>query len=307
MLLKKAKICIYFFISLILIFFFIVLKKYKNVEFKAKNEVNIVFIADSKYKDYLKPAIMSAILNKNKDSVYNIYILAVNIDSNTIKEYEKLATQNANIIIKELDIDRLKGIGNYAVVNSRITRTDLFKLILPLILKDLDKILCIDVDTLILGDLSELYNTDITNKYLAAVFYYYKYDTQYNNGVMLMNLKKMRDDFIVNKLLEAKKYDRYRRIMTQDAYNYAIPINKIKDISPVYNLKPTYRNKKVDLKILINYKFLYGVWNIHTGENYDNRAIIIHYFGDDKPWNNDNLPYAKEWNDYYKLSNTKKL
>ena len=38
--------------------------------------VNIVFTTDTKYKEYLKVAIKSAIVNKNKDSVYNIIILA---------------------------------------------------------------------------------------------------------------------------------------------------------------------------------------------------------------------------------------
>lgn len=69
------------------------------------------------------------------------------------------------------------------------------RLYLPKI-KGLDKVLYLDTDTVICGDISSLYNTDISDyEYAAALDYYGKVFMGYkyiNSGVMLMNLDVIR-------------------------------------------------------------------------------------------------------------------
>ena len=76
-----------------------------------------------------------------------------------------------------------------------------------------DVILSLDVDTIINENISDLWNIDLTNYYLAAVSEPCKCKDNFisiNMGVALINLKKMRDDHkddeIIKKLNE-KEYD----------------------------------------------------------------------------------------------------
>ncbi len=50
---------------------------------KNNNSINIVFTTDKKYSPYLKVALKSLILNKDKDSIYNIYILSIDLNKKT--------------------------------------------------------------------------------------------------------------------------------------------------------------------------------------------------------------------------------
>lgn len=77
---------------------------------------------------------------------------------------------------------------------------------------DLDRILSLDIDTIVGRDISELWNLPLDDYYLAGVREPYKsdvYHRQYINcGVMMLNLKKLRDwmgDELIRSLNE-KKY-----------------------------------------------------------------------------------------------------
>jgi len=62
------------------------------------------------------------------------------------------------------------------------------------IFPNLDTILSLDVDVIINENISELWDLDLTNYYLAAVQESLKYNKPdyINAGVMLLNLKKLR-------------------------------------------------------------------------------------------------------------------
>ena len=82
----------------------------------------------------------------------------------------------------------------------------------PDILKDLDKVIYLDIDILVRKPLDELWNLDIENYYIAAVedlnirlfwqscFVGIEEEEYINSGVLLMNLKKMRQDNLVKKM-----------------------------------------------------------------------------------------------------------
>lgn len=76
------------------------------------------------------------------------------------------------------------------------------KVCYPLILSRLNKVIHLDIDTIITDSLAGLWNTDVTGKWFAAVperqTWYHPYgDRYYNMGVALINLRQMRIDNIV--------------------------------------------------------------------------------------------------------------
>lgn len=99
---------------------------------------------------------------------------------------------------------------------------NLLKVVYPEILK-VDKVIHLDIDTIICESLEPMWKTDVKGKWFAAVPEYYgSYKpfgtTYYNAGVMLLNLKQMRADKICPVMAEYLNTVR-QPYADQDAWN----------------------------------------------------------------------------------------
>lgn len=285
------------------------------IETKNNKTVNLVFTTDKVYKDYLKVAIKSAIINKNPDTKFDINIFCVDLNEKEQKEYNVFEQEDVRVHIIPVTLDSIKNIGNYEIENVRVSRADLFKFVMPEVMRSYDKVLYIDCDTLILHDLLELFNTDISNKYLGAVYKYQPLYTwkkvfvnlysrrlqyEYNCGVMLLNLKKMRKDKMSRKLIEDKNNDKNRVLMTQENFNRVIPIPKMKSLSPIYNTISRWEINDFDL---YNFKRTYYPYlnKINSMEELYTKTVIVHYAGFKKPWTHSDIAFANVWRIYAKM------
>lgn len=273
-------------------------------------EVNIALITDSRYAPPTAVAMASAIMNKCPNSTYNFYIIAENIteqDHNSLLELEKLSPQTVNITIiprqpPELPFENMERFLQYKV--------GMHKIYLPEILKDVDKVIYMDGDTLTLKDLRPLYDMDIKNEYAAVAKdgIYYRFPKEmaemgldkrgfyFNSGVMLQNLKLQRQDNITNKLVEyIKTHNDF--FGDQDVLNVVFG-NKLKLMSYRYNCISTFFEAD-DLAFLSS--FFQEKLPEKTFDIYEN-ASIIHYAGD-KPWQENYRPlFLKElWFRYYDM------
>ena len=200
-----------------------------------KNIVNICFITDKNYAVPTGVAIESLVKNCNKDTQYNLYVIAVDTDKKVADKLKKLKTNNVNI-----DVINTENIYDYIqTTHQHVSKAAMIKFNIPNMFPDLDKILYLDGDMLFFDDLYDLYNTNIENKYAAVVAdmkamlcgaHHTKLGLKkyFNSGMMLLNLKKMRQDNITDKLLYAKQHDEYKHFMDQDA------LNKVFDENLVY-------------------------------------------------------------------------
>ncbi len=278
--------------------------------FKNKT-VEIVFTTDNNYKDYLITTLKSAIANKNKNSIYNIHILCVDLSEKDMEKFKQLSAHNVNIYPINLSLNLIRGVGNYEI-NYSVTRADLFKFFMPQLFPDLDKILYIDVDTVIMKDLTGLYNTNLGNKYLGAVnkcipekkkkskFLWFKYKKNlynYNCGVLLFNLKKFRQDGITEKLVVAKNSGKYKDLMTQQVFNAVLGQDKIVKLSPVYNTLVQWNQEMFEYCHFRQAFWKYCI-NIKSSEDLFKKAVIIHYVEDNKPWDKNSSPFAYLWEKY---------
>ena len=102
-----------------------------------------------------------------------------------------------------------------------------------------DKVIYIDVDTVVCDDLTPLWETDMTGKWWGAVkeqqTWYRPFGTDYyNNGVSIYNLKQMRDDGIVPTFVKEIE-EVYHRFPDQDVMNkYCVP-DKVVALPSRYN------------------------------------------------------------------------
>ena len=161
----------------------------------------------------------------------------------------------------------------------------------------------LDGDILVRNDLAELYNTELMDNYAASVLnsftFYRKHhpyedavENYFNSGVMVLNLRLMREDNITNRLIETKSklkgglMDQLALIIVFDKRVYLLPVR--------YNYQILSLPKvKVDREIRI--------LNKHFGTRYANLeelrsdAVIVHFAHNNKPWRTLTEPLFEEW------------
>lgn len=240
-------------------------------------------------------AITSLLVN-SEDEVYNINILVA--DNVTQQDKELLES----IVVSSESTINFKNSGtafdNVYEVRG-ITKATYFRLLIPWLFPEYDKIIYCDGDIIFRKGLKNLYNEDINDYYVGGVLdiYDYKPFIDYisdiglswkyyiNAGVLLINSQQWRLDKLDQKIITHldKKYE----YQDQDILNIVCQ-NKIKYLSLIYNFNPCY-----------DYSLLQGI--IDRSERYNmsmntmlKNLHIIHYCGD-KPWNSMQQFFSADW------------
>jgi len=172
-----------------------------------------------------------------------------------------------------------------------------YRFLVPEILQEYDKAIYSDVDVLFKGDLSELYNEDISEYEFGAVkaeknspntICHKHFDDNKNefifwSGFMLFNCKKFREENIFDKLItNAKKYYDELKFFDLDLVN--ITCDNIFPIDLKYCIMQSiYYNE--DYKKRAEYQYLKEIYTDELIENSKEHTIIVHYGGKPgKPW-----------------------
>lgn len=285
--------------------------KTSNKEFDTSNMANIVFICDETYIIPTVTAITSLIKNKKQNTCYTVYIVANNISDSSINIFYKFNNiKNINIKIIKKSIEYAEFKINNGI--SKVTTSAILKFKLADILSNLDKVLYLDGDVIVQKDLLELYNTELTQEFAAAVKdlrAMYKFNPSvterlkitrqeyFNSGVMLLNLSKIREDNISEKLLEYRK-NGINFFMDQDALNVVFE-NNVKYLSLFNNFMLTvFSFFSLDE---INYYFDISE-NKKNKKYFVKESAILHFTSNEKPWQYYNTEFNKIWYSYYKQS-----
>lgn len=248
-------------------------------------KVDIVLITDANYMDFTRVAINSAKQTKCPLSRYHFYVMTLDVSDADVNALKALEGENVAISVlpqQEADL--------FYIRDTHVSKTSLLKYYIPNALPELDKVLYIDSDILVLHDLNKLYNTDITGKYLAAVkdpSWFFenthvlelnleKRGFYFNSGVMLLNLKKFREDNLVQQL-EDYTNNNFRTYMDQDALNVVVGDDVV--LMDFENNAMNFFFEHVDLATLG--QFYNRNW--HTYIDVFAPATIIHFASSKKP------------------------
>lgn len=275
---------------------------------KNKENINITLITDSRYTLPTAVSMYSAIKNKCDTSIYNFYIITENTtpkDNDFLLSLKNLAQNSVNINLisrnePDLPYENMERFLQYKV--------GMHKIYLSEILNEIDKVIYMDGDTVVLKDLRDLFDIDVSNVYAAVAKdgIYYRFPKEmkemgldkrgyyFNSGVMLHNLAEQRKDNIVEKLVNYVKTNK-DFYGDQDVLNVVMN-DKLKLMSYRYNCISTFFEAD-DLNFLSSY--FREKLPKETFYIYEN-STIIHYAGD-KPWLDNYSPlYLKDlWFKYY--------
>jgi lipopolysaccharide biosynthesis glycosyltransferase len=254
--------------------------------------INIIFSSDDNYAQFMGVALCSIFENKKAEYKIDVYVLDGGISNENMRRLKILEGRyNFRIIYLKVNLNIFKDF----YVSKYITQATYFRILIPSLLPDINKVLYLDCDVIIMGDIFELYSVDIENYFFAAVADYFSENTRnielnmplgstyFNAGVMLMNLGEWRDRNISFDIINfIKKNPEKLKLFDQDALN-AIMWDKYLNISLKYNYVTSLLNKDyLGLRKEIS------------------EILIIHYAGG-KPWHYfDRNPLNKYYFKYLK-------
>ncbi|MFO7569783.1 MAG: glycosyltransferase, partial [Smithellaceae bacterium] len=184
-------------------------------------DVSVAFICDSTYVLPTGVAVTSLICNRKPDTVCDIYIIASNLTQADIATFRAFTKQDVKIHIIEASSEKYRNAEHFG----HISTATYLKFELPDLLLDLDKVLYIDGDVIIQNDLAELFNTNIENYDAAAVkdigliHNVHNIKNYVNTGVLLLNLKRLRNQHVSAALLETATSAKDIHFMDQDCFN----------------------------------------------------------------------------------------
>ncbi|MDO4199337.1 MAG: glycosyltransferase [Clostridia bacterium] len=271
-----------------------------------KKHVPIAMALDDGYLYPTIVSITSMMKNKNKNIVYDYYIMHPPEFAQDSKN--KLASLGKKY--KDCNINLINMGEAYKLANDKghITTPAYYRLSLSDLLPDLNRILWIDGDTLIFGDLAPMYfDTDMEGLYYrglldetidATVDFGIENDHCICSGVMVVNLEELRKDDVVSKFQDFIEKNNEKLVQHDQTTINCVCAGKIGKLDPKYCLFNYY----YDTNSLLNYynklvaKDKYTVDELIEARD---KPVLVHCVM--KPWKQRDK-YFDEWWQYAKMT-----
>lgn len=219
-------------------------------QYGKKAEIPIFFACDEDFVKYTMVSMKSIMENADRSRKYHIYILHMGITEAT--QAKVLAMADEEFAIDFVDVtDKMKSIADKLPIRDYYSNTTYFRLFIPDMFPQYRKALYIDSDTIVVGNIAELYDhklgklyagvcpdrvvaqTDILGDYVEKVLGV-KRTRYFNAGVMLMNCSQFRENHLLDEFLEMLHV--YLFVVAQDQdYLNLICKNQVLYMEPKWN------------------------------------------------------------------------
>lgn len=219
-------------------------------QYGKKAEIPIFFACDEGFVKYTMVSMKSIMENADRSRKYHIYILHMEITEAT--QAKVLAMADEEFAIDFVDVtDKMRSIADKLPIRDYYSNTTYFRLFIPDMFPQYRKALYIDSDTIVVGNIAELYDhklgklyagvcpdrvvaqTDILGDYVEKVLGV-KRARYFNAGVMLMNCSQFRENHLLDEFLEMLHI--YLFVVAQDQdYLNLICKNQVLYMEPKWN------------------------------------------------------------------------
>lgn len=268
--------------------------------------MNIVPIAFAFDNNLILPAcvcLSSLMMNAKEDTFYNIFILHSEHEQLKKEELEKLPVHFLNCKITYIEVGNAF---NDGFEIRGITKATYYRLLIPQLISKYDKIIYADVDIIFRSDLTEVYDINLDNEYVAATYdlgmilscdgqkYLRKIGLtpmQYMQaGFILLNAKKIREDNLITQFTTL--YKNNYKFQDQDVLNITC-LKQHKLLPFKYNM-----TDYVNYYIRHKHEYFKDVSQTEIADALEKGTI--HYNGH-KPWKKYSVNFDIWW-EYYRKS-----
>ena len=270
-------------------------------------EIPIFFTINDDYAPFLAVALNSAIKNCNKNRLYRAIVLHQGLNPTNTQKLKALETENFKIEITPMK-------ANFESLDDRMsnrlrcdyfTLTIYFRLFIPAMFPQYDKGIYIDSDVVLTDDIAKLFDTDIGDNFIGAcsdlsiadipeLVHYTedavgvkKHNDYINSGVLLMNLKKLREYGLEEHFLNLLNTYHFDSIAPDQDYLNAMCNGKIHYLDNAWDTMPNDAHPPLEKTYLIHYNLFSKPW-CYDGVQYEQEfwqyAKDSGYFGEIKEY-----------------------
>ncbi|WP_349946243.1 DUF4422 domain-containing protein [Lacrimispora sp. BS-2] len=265
---------------------------------KEDSVIPVVVAANDFYVPYMSVCIQS-IIESTKKQFCKIFVFHTDISAENQKLLCLQVKKSSNIVLNFIQIGEY--VDNYRLQSKdHITVETFYRFLILDIMKEYEKVIYLDCDLIVCRDLSELYETDLENNYIGAVYDVdfagqlnspwlrikeyerktlhlkdpYKY---FQAGVLLMNISKMRKAITAEQLLEMATTGIYK-YSDQDILNIVCE-NRITYLNMSWNVITDCNGRRISEVASRAPANLFEQY-MESRKS----PSIIHYAGIQKPW-----------------------
>lgn len=276
----------------------------------AKKRINIVYTLNDKFVPQVAAGICSVCEN-NKDQEITFYLISDGITEQNQQKLKEFVESYG----QKIDIIEIGDLGKYIDFDFDTTGWNsivLARLVLDKLLPStVDRVLYLDGDTIVRGDLRDLYDTDMGKSVIGASIEptaNKKHKTSldiegayYNAGVLLINMKKWRKEKTGQKILDFyEKHEGKLFANDQDAINGALK-GEIYTLLPKYNFCNIYT--QYPHRYLKRLVAPAEYFSLAAFEDSVKNPAIIHYLGEERPWRAGNThKYRDDYKKYLAMT-----
>ncbi len=242
-----------------------------------KDKINIFYATDDRFVRYTVVSLKSLIENANKKREYVIHILNAGLTNENVALLKELEQPQFEIAFSDVR-ENLASFSSLLPIRDYYTKTTYYRFFISEMFPEYNKAIYIDSDTIVLGDISKLFDTNIDGFFVGACHeqvmiqepIYGKYvesvlgisrASYFNAGVLLMNLDMFREHQVIKEF--ARLLSVYTFVVTQDEdYLNLILKDKIFWLDQSWNSE-TFKEipvKEKDMKI-IHYVMVNKPWH----------------------------------------------
>ena len=195
-----------------------------------KQIIPIFYACDDTFVKYTIVSLHSIIANASKEYQYHVYVLHTGITEGMMQRLYALANDNFTVSFEDVT-SYMQSISVKLPIRDYYSKTTYYRLFIAEMFPEYTKAIYIDSDTVVQGDISKLYHTDIGDSYLGAcheqamvqVDEYGTYVEKvigisrhnfFNAGVLLINCEQFRLRAVLDKFIEYLHI--YNFVVTQD-------------------------------------------------------------------------------------------
>ncbi|MGO5543210.1 glycosyltransferase family 8 protein [Blautia sp. HCP3S3_H10_1] len=274
--------------------------------------MNIVYIATDSYISLLGISINSILMNRKNGEKVNLYICSPDLTSEHKTQLSDLVTVCGGNI-HYIDISDYAEHFHFQFDTSGFHPIVLARLFLTSYLpEDVDKVLYLDCDVIVNGNIWELEKVNLQDKAFGAVpelcmpkkqkaeIGLGEKDTYFNCGVMLINLDYWREKRLSESFLEYFiKQNGMLLYNDQDILNHCCK-DRIQKLSHTYNYNPAlYYFPRYFIR---SYQPEYYCASAKEYEDIRQKPVLIHFMGEERPWVHGNYSPYRTVYEKYKLN-----
>lgn len=265
----------------------------KNSNYNAEKEIPICFSADDNYLPYLDVAISSLIANASKEYRYRILVLNTGLSEENVAKVKRQEKEGFRIEFVDIS-EEVENIKSHFKDVYHFSVVTYYRLFIASLFPEYDKIVYLDCDLVVLGDISKLYHTELDDNILAGTTDQFVSSTKefrlyaetaigvdpsryINAGVLVINLKEFRKNRIEERFIDLITHYDFDLLDPDQAYLNYLCHGKILHLSRGWNKEP-------------------------LSDGYEGKKNIVHYALYKKPWQYDDVIDGECFWEYAKTS-----